>query len=274
MKIIKFKGTIDKEQLAVDFIAEKTGLSKVLIKKVFLFGGFWIQKKGHGKILRQRKAKSLLSLGDIVQFNYDPKLINQDFPVAVPLEIRENKNLGLWYKPPGLLSQGSPFGDKGSLQRQVELVRKNTFLINRLDREASGIVIFGHNKNAAGELSKIWGSGDVKKFYQAIVLGIMEEDKGEITLKLDGKECMTKYHVHKRMDNKTALLIELVTGRYHQIRRHFDLIGHPVMGDPKYGRGNKNEEGLQLVADKIRFKDPIKKKIICYELPEQYLLFT
>lgn len=56
---------------------------------------------------------------------------------------------------------------------------------------------------------------------------------------------------------KSLIDVELITGRMHQIRRHLEMIGYPVMGDPKYGRGNKNRSGLQLVATRLQFECPL-----------------
>jgi len=61
-------------------------------------------------------------------------------------------------------------------------------------------------------------------------------------------------------------MVQIRTGRLHQIRRHFDLIGHPVMGDPRYGTGNKNKEGLQLEADQLRFICPFAKREVVFSV--------
>jgi tRNA pseudouridine32 synthase/23S rRNA pseudouridine746 synthase len=77
-----------------------------------------------------------------------------------------------------------------------------------------------------------------------------------ITDSLDGKEAITHFEVLGNGNGRSLLLINIDTGRLHQIRRHLDIIGYPVMGDPKYGKGNKNREGLQLLAKSLNFIDP------------------
>jgi tRNA pseudouridine32 synthase/23S rRNA pseudouridine746 synthase len=62
--------------------------------------------------------------------------------------------------------------------------------------------------------------------------------------------------------NQSLVQVTPVTGRRHQIRRHFDMIGHPVMGDPRYGSGNKNKSGLQLSAIGLAFECPLGKGTI------------
>jgi tRNA pseudouridine32 synthase/23S rRNA pseudouridine746 synthase len=61
------------------------------------------------------------------------------------------------------------------------------------------------------------------------------------------------------------------TGRKHQIRRHFEMIGHPVIDDPRYGKDNKNTEGLQLVATALEFECPFNKKRMVFEYACRYL---
>jgi tRNA pseudouridine32 synthase/23S rRNA pseudouridine746 synthase len=60
------------------------------------------------------------------------------------------------------------------------------------------------------------------------------------------------------------------SGRKHQIRRHFDMIGHPVMGDPRYGKGNKNAEGLQLLATSLKFKCPFTHEKRVFETTAEF----
>ena len=67
--------------------------------------------------------------------------------------------------------------------------------------------------------------------------------------------------------------MDLTTSRFHQARQHLAKIKHPIIGDPKYGRHNKNHDGLKLVAYKIELKDPISKKDHLFTLPEELRLF-
>ena len=82
----------------------------------------------------------------------------------------------------------------------------------------------------------------------------------EITLALDDKACETRFKVLSyQADTDTSWLeIDLISGRKHQIRRHFAAVGHPVMGDPLYGTGNTNQGGLALQACALGFTCPIQ----------------
>lgn len=202
---------------------------------------------------------------------YDETILSAEPPRGVCLhdEIRYS----VWYKPPGLLTQGTMYGDHCSLLRQAETAftpRRQAFPVHRLDREASGLLIVAHRGDAAVRLSRLVQSRDMEKEYRTDVREDMtsEEPQGSITAPLDGKEARTVYRV-ERYDpgtNTTTLPVMIDTGRLHQIRRHFHMIGHPVMGDPRYGRGNKNRAGLKVVATALRFVSPFSGTPVSLEL--------
>ena len=137
---------------------------------------------------------------------------------------------------------------------------RKIFLIHRLDREAAGIVLVAHDKGAAGKLSRLFQNRSIVKHYRAQVLGNLADSKQEDTIQipLDGKTAITNYNAvsYDPSSNTTRVEVVIQTGRKHQIRRHFDMIGFPVMGDPVYGEGNKNTEGMQLTATALEFKCP------------------
>ena len=184
----------------------------------------------------------------------------------------DQKEWGLWYKPQGLLSQGTDFGDHCTILRQVEKAKGKSFLVHRLDREAHGLMLLAYTQKAAGLFSTQWQKGNVRKFYKVEVLGNIalqyNSGSGDINLNLDGKEARTSFKILDANAEKSLLLVQIHTGRLHQIRRHFDMIGFPVMGDPKYGKGNKNQTGLRLMGYRLEFFDPFTKKEISYSLDE------
>ena len=91
--------------------------------------------------------------------------------------------------------------------------------------------------------------------------------------KLDGKAAQTRFTrlSYDSASNTSWLDVEILTGRTHQIRRHLDRIQHPVMGDPKYGKGNKNKLGLQLFAVKLAFTCPTTRELKTFELSREFL---
>lgn len=263
MKI--FKATVSK------FFSQRTSLGEFLLKLTKLpendledaaqKGAVWIQRNAKGKILRIRSLKDQVNPQDMIQCFYDPKVLR--LPTVLASEcLYEDANYGVWIKPAGVVPQGSQAGDHASLLRYVEKVRKKeVYLVHRLDRETEGPMIIGYTSEAAGRLSELFQKNLIDKTYEAIVLGEMEKgSKQTINASLDDKEAVTHLEVLASKNNQSHLRITIETGRLHQIRRHLDHIGHPIMGDPKYGRGNKNKEGLKLVAVALSFRDPWLKK--------------
>ncbi len=253
----------------IDFLEKHTKLSKGLIKKVLNNGGVWVRQLSSSKRLKTRRATLNLNLESHVEFFYDPKLLLLEVPES--REILSHKEWGIWYKPPGLLSQGTDFGDHCSILRQVEKNKGKAFLIHRLDREAHGLMVFAYTRHAAGSLSKLWQEGVVEKWYKVEVLGDIKSSYptgGEIKFKIDGKEAHTSFVILNQKEHTAILLVQIHTGRLHQIRRHFEELGFPVLGDPKYGVGNKNNEGIRLMAYQLKFTDPLSKKTINCELGE------
>jgi tRNA pseudouridine32 synthase/23S rRNA pseudouridine746 synthase len=247
---------------AVEYLARHTGLSKRRLKEAMLKGAVWL-RHGRGKRKRLRRATTMLRAGDIVNLYYDPALL-QRIPPPVKLLWR-CQEYSVWYKPAGLLAQGNDYGDHASLLRQVELadpLRKAAYLIHRLDREARGLMLIGHSKTAARRLSQLFQQQQVSKHYHVRMLGRPPSAAATIHLPLDGREAITDYELlaYDPATNSSQLTVRIRTGRTHQIRRHCELIGHPVLGDPRYGSGNQHPDGLQLTATRLQFVCPFTRQ--------------
>jgi tRNA pseudouridine32 synthase/23S rRNA pseudouridine746 synthase len=94
--------------------------------------------------------------------------------------------------------------------------------------------------------------------------------EGEVDKKLDGKAAYTMWKVlgAEKDRNESLVLLKPRTGRFHQLRRHLEMLGHPIMGDPLYGRENKNHEGLQLICYQLWMRE-FKKG--AYYLPRKFI---
>ena len=266
------KKTIDvaESRNACDYLAEHTGLSKARVKDAMAKGAAWLAKKG-GKRRRLRRATTSLAAGDGVEFYYDQAML-----AIVPPPVRCVEDRGrysVWFKPAGLLAQGTDYGDHCSLLRQSELLcrpHRPVFLVHRLDREAAGLMVVAHDRQAAAQLSALFRDDRITKRYRVRVRGEPGQRQGEIDLPLDGKRALTRYSVvNYDLATDTATLdVVIATGRIHQIRRHLAMIDHPVLGDPKYGSGNKHSKGLQLAAVGLRFRCPFSGRDMDYSLHE------
>jgi len=257
------------QMTACDFLASKTGLSKMKVKDAMNKGAAWIKKKG--RLARLRKATTLLQPGAHIELHYDEGLLSLVPPK--PALISDQVHYSVWLKPSGLMAQGTMFGDHCSLLRQAELffqIKRPVFLVHRLDREADGIMLIAHTKEAAAKLSELFQKKEIVKEYRVEVLDSLGEPgkKDTIDLKLDGKTAVTDYEViyYNPERNTSTVSAYIRTGRLHQIRRHFEMIGHPVMGDPKYGKGNKNREGMKLTAVSLTFCCPFSHKEVEFRI--------
>ncbi len=159
---------------------------------------------------------------------------------------------------------------------------------NRLDRNTSGIVLFAKNLHAAQTLGEALKERSCKKLYRAVTIGKISSNqeidgflsKDEATNKVsitktetkDAKPIKTAYRPIKNIGDKFTLLeIHLITGRTHQIRAHLASIGHPILGDNKYGNTKINKEqkvrGQLLHAYSIEFSDG--RRFVC-DLPKEF----
>jgi tRNA pseudouridine32 synthase/23S rRNA pseudouridine746 synthase len=256
---------------ALEFLAEASGLPKKRLKDAMSKGAVWLIRGSHER--RLRRANSPLRAGDRIELYYDEALLELRPPQLSAIEDR--MGYSLWYKTAGVMSQGTRYGDHMALPRIAELAygyKREIFAVHRLDRETRGLILLAHNRKMAAILSKLFQDGAVEKGYQAVVLGEAPLD-GTVDLALDGKAAITHF---TRLEydperNTSVLEIRIEHGRTHQIRRHLEHIDHPVMGDPRYGEGNKNREGLLLVAHRLNFICPMRRQPTEFQLPHPFV---
>lgn len=246
-----------------EVLQKSTSMSIDALADATLKGGVWLQKGGKGKTLRTRSLDILVSPDDKIIFYYDSRILL--YPELTEAEcFLETTHYGIWLKAAGVLPQGTQVSDHTSLLRYVEkFKKKEVFLVHRLDRETEGLMLIGYSSEGAAKLSDLFQKNKITKTYQAIVKGeLLVGFKQTISEPLDGKEAITHFEVLAHGNGVSHLSIKIDTGRLHQIRRHLDFVGHPIMGDPKYGRGNKNKDGLKLLAKSLNFIDPWTKQTV------------
>jgi tRNA pseudouridine32 synthase/23S rRNA pseudouridine746 synthase len=198
----------------------------------------------------------------------------------------EDKDIIVVEKPCGLLSIGTD-RDKSRTVHTIlnEYVRKGdprsrnrVYIVHRLDRETSGILILAKSEPAKIYLQEHWQETD--KRYLTVVYGSLAPKAGMISSYLAensaftvystpdpavGKLSHTEYKVLKENKGFSLLEIHLLTGRKHQIRVHLSEKGHPVVGDRKYGKGNDAYGTLALHARSISFTHPVSGKRLTFE---------
>lgn len=158
--------------------------------------------------------------------------------------------------------------------------RNRVYIVHRLDKDTSGVLIFAKSEQAKRYLQDNWGS--FTKMYTAIVHGILEEKEGVISTYLVennafkvysvddpklGKLAETGVKVIKESGKFSLLAINLYTGRKHQIRVHLSEMGYPIAGDKVYGEKGKGIKRLALHASSITISHPFTKEKMTFEAP-------
>ena len=150
------------------------------------------------------------------------------------------------------------------------------YIVHRIDRETSGVIVFARNVEAHRRLNRQFEARSVEKVYTALVHGLISDDQGEIDKPLRqfgsgrvavdaqrGKTSTTEFHVLERLREFTLVEVRPRTGRRHQIRVHFYSVGHPVVGDPLYGDKaiQSRYPRLMLHARRLTLDQPPGKRL-------------
>jgi RluA family pseudouridine synthase len=201
--------------------------------------------------------------------------------------IYEDRDLLVINKEPGLLTMSFHRDEPQTAERILtDYLRKGAarsrlraFVVHRLDRETSGLLIFAKTEAVQQHLKDHWK--EVEKEYRAVVHGTLKEKSGTLsgylaenddqfvysTDQMKGKWSETQYEVIRENELFSELKINLLTGRKNQIRVHFAELGHPVVGDTKYGLKGKKFERMALHSRCIAFNHPHSGKRMVFEAP-------
>ena len=250
------------------------GLSRKQAKDLLRFGTVTVQ----GKAIVRHDTE--LEPGDIVTIavrkqasdgtleRHGLRLVHLDDAVAVV------------EKPPGLLSMGSEREKQRTAYRilntHLKAIMKSplqqVFIVHRLDRETSGLMMFARNESAQAALQRNWKS--VVKRYLAVVEGVPAQVRGTLKDRLieskslivrrmagrveeGGELAITHYRVLRAQGDRSLLECTLETGRRNQIRVQLAALGHPVAGDRKYGAKTDPARRLALHACELKFRHPV-----------------
>lgn len=252
----------------------------------------------------KNNIKSLLSkkhvyVNDKLQTKYDYKVYEDDIveiktkefidkKTNIRLEIiYEDNDIIVINKPSGILSIANNKEKELTIYHLVMnyLKSKNknnkVFIIHRLDRDTSGVLIFAKSEKIKNLFQKNWNDMVLERKYYAIVEGTLKNKKGIIKSYLkennnhivyssndniNGKLAITEYEVIKSNEKYSLLDINIKTGRKNQIRVHLSDLGKPIIGDKKYGSKINPINRLALHAYKLKMIDPRNNKIIDFSI--------
>ncbi len=258
----------------------------------------------------KKKIKQYLTHGSIFvnnvkvrQYNY-PVINGMDIVIdtdsknkkVLPFEVLfEDDNIIVVNKPAGLLTIATAKEKEKTLYHIVSEYLKSkdrnarVFIVHRLDKETSGIVVLAKNEKIKNQLQENWNNYVSLREYVAVVHGHLKKSEGRIVQNLketktnlvyvtkhdDGKEAITNYKVIKDSGKYSLVSINIETGRKNQIRVAFASLGNPIVGDNKYGIKDR-ENRLCLHANRLKMYYPVIKKDILFETsnPVEFKKFT
>lgn len=259
-------------QLLADAIAPSTEISTSHLKQAINKGCLWLERGK--KIKRIRRLKTQLQPGQQLHFYYHQKVLQQE-PLKATL-IEDNGSYSIWYKPAGMLCQGSKWGDHTTIYRYAEKQlqpERNCIIVHRLDKMTSGLIILAHQRKIAAAFTAIFEQRQVKKHYRVIVHGHFKQAEKLLSIDtpLNSKSAVSHVKLVEvdQQGKRSIVDVHIETGRKHQIRQHLSMAGYPIIGDRLYGSDNKHREikdDLQLTAYKLQFNCPITGELKKYQL--------
>lgn len=270
---------------ALSLILTSTSRSKI---QDYIDNGLILVNSKKEKASYKLRENDEISIDEFPSEKYD--LEAEDIPLDI---IYEDDDIIVINKPKGLVVHPGAGNYNGTMANALKF-HSDTLstisgefrpgIVHRLDKDTAGLLIVAKNDEAHAFLSSQLSDHTLGRNYYALVLGNIVENEGKIIAPIgrddkyrqkmavdlrDGKYAETKFKVVERFNNATLVDCALKTGRTHQIRVHMNYIGHPVIGDPLYGKGNRKlyDDGQLLFAYKIHFIHPKTKKEMEFSVP-------
>ncbi|NLB34652.1 MAG: RluA family pseudouridine synthase [Elusimicrobia bacterium] len=225
--------------------------------------------------------------GEKVEFF--PKKINPaDEKVEMPLEIiYEDEAIAVINKSAGLVVHPAPGCFEPTLLNGLLFHYPSCEIVHRLDMDTSGVIVVSLNQESAISIKKQFKDRKVRKNYLALAQGTPEPKKGVIDFPIRrsrrnptmmsvgwvaARQSKTLYEVMEQKDGVSLISVSPITGRTHQIRVHFSHLGHPLLGDLKYGGSREDAPRQMLHAYSIEFLHPSTGKEVFFkaDIPEDF----
>jgi RluA family pseudouridine synthase len=178
-------------------------------------------------------------------------------------------------KPPGLLVTPTPKKEDNTLidilnrEYQQRGAQTKIYLCHRLDRETSGVMVLAKGKGAQQRIMQQFHQGKVKKKYLCFIQGDLKQKSGIIRYPIEGKSAVTKYNVAGyNPQGFSVVTVETLTGRTNQVRIHFKMLGHPLVGERKFAFGKDYQLKFRraaLHAQSIELLHPFSGRTVKFE---------
>jgi tRNA pseudouridine32 synthase/23S rRNA pseudouridine746 synthase len=244
----------------------ENALTKAQLKQAISKGALWLTRGKHTH--RLRRVKKVLQQGDELHFYYNKVILDSETEDATL--ICDEGDYSVWYKPSGMLSQGSKWSDHCTIARFAQQhlePERPVFIVHRLDKAATGLILIAHSKKAVRALTAMFEKrtsqeNTLEKYYQIIVHGNHSHNiqPEVINTDVDGKNARSTFCflAYDEIKDQSLIEVKIDTGRKHQIRIHAASIGFPVVGDRLHGIADENEiQNLQLCAISLSFICPL-----------------
>ena len=265
---------VDKNSELLDYLYEKLDMPKKRIKQYLTHGSIYVNNN------KTTKYNYKLVSGMTINIDTESKS-KKTLPFNI---LFEDNHIIVVNKPSGLLTIATAKEKEKTLYHIVReyLVSKDkyakVFVVHRLDKDTSGIVILAKDEKTKNKLQENWNEYVTLREYVAVVHGKLKKESDTIIEYLketktnlvyvskdkEGKEAITNYKLIKENDLYSMVSINIETGRKNQIRVAFQTLKHPIVGDKNYGEKD-NENRLYLHANRLKMYYPEIKKDILFE---------
>lgn len=261
----RFTVTKDDDGLRLDQAIAKNvqTVSRTLAKKLLTEGGVFVEKK------RTKVAGRIVREGQRVEVHVGEHVTSSESdarPIEIPI-VELTSSYVVIDKPSGVFSAPTPESDRNDAMAFVARSLRERgeadaalYLVHRLDRPTSGLMVFARTKAGAASLSEQLAEKSAGRHYDALLVGEMAEET-TVEAPLEGKSAETRFVPREGRGGVTWVEAMLKTGRTHQVRLHAEHLGTPVCGDSKYGRREQRAlvsrpPRMALHASRLTFRDP------------------
>lgn len=284
---MRFSWTVDEETTTLKRFLNNQGVSRRLLAKIKFQGGTLLVNK------QVRNTRFEVSVGDEVTIIIPDEGEHETMlPFESSLDIvYEDEHLLIVNKPTEVASIPSQYHKNGTMANYVKYyynqqgyANRVIHVVTRLDRDTTGLMMFAKHGFAHAMMDKQLQSGELKKYYHALVGGDLSRLENHEVIDLPigrdessiikrcvidgGQRAITEYTLIEKTDDIAQVAVQLHTGRTHQIRVHFSEIGCPLIGDELYGGDlTKGLNRQALHCQKLVFLHPFTREELTFELP-------